>query len=187
MKSARSHSKGKGTRLTLFGCVPDWSLSSYKSSADILARFGYDSAGVRRLYCEVSTSRVNSQGLYFDMDMRSEVLIERHQPSQCSAVATWPFARLSSFLATKHGETFWIKARSSKHNGVEQFQLESVEHTQTPSFVAFCNLLAQDTITMDHLIKQANGKTTEKGPLFKIERNALAKLFPSGVRQYRLT
>jgi hypothetical protein len=187
LKSARSHSKGKGTRLTLFACVPDWSVSACKSSAEILARFGYDSAGARRLYCEVSTTRVNSQGLYFEMDMGSEVLIERHLPSQRSAVATWPLARLSSYLTSKHGETFWIKARSVKHNGVEQFQLETVEHTQAPSFVAFCNLLAQDTITMDHLIKQANRKTTEKGPLFKIERDSLANLFPSGVRQYRLT
>ncbi len=186
LKSARSHSKGKGTRLTLFACVPDWELSECKSSAEILARFGYERGGNRRLYCEVSTKRVNSQGLYFDLDTGTEELIERHEPTNRAPVASWPFQKLSKYLIAKHPETFWIKARSHKVEGVEHFELETVEHTQAPSQLAFFDLLKQDIITMDHLIKQANGKTSEKGPLFKIDRAELAQLFPSGVKHYRL-
>ena len=197
IKSARTVAKGDGTRLTLFACVPDWAVSRCKSSSQILDAYGYDSGVDRRLYCEVSIRRVNSQGLYFDLDSRSGVLCEKRTVAvdafgeRCvtvndEEVAAWPFARLEQYLHAKHKETFWVKAKVLHGPSGESFQLESVEHTVRPSSSQFFQLLRDDVVTMDHLIKRKDGKVCEKGPLFKIERGALDQLFPGGVRHYHL-
>ena len=197
LKSARAAVKGKGTRLTLFACVPDWAISRWKSSAQILDAYGYQSGTDRRLYCEVSSRRVNSQGLYFDLDSNPGVLLERRTVAvdasggRCTTamdehVAAWPFARLEQYLHAKHKETFWVKAKVLRGPSGEAFQLESVEHTVRPSSLQFFQLLQDDVVTMDHLIKRKDGKVCEKGPLFKIERGALDQLFSGGVRKYQL-
>lgn len=197
LKSARSAVRGKGTRLTLFACVADWELSRCKSSAEILDAYGYASGSDRRLYCEVSSRRINSQGLYFDLDAKPGVLCERRTVDRDAVgartrgahdehVAAWPFARLEEYLHAKHKETFWIKAKVVHRHTGEAFQLESVEHTLQPSSLQFFQLIQDDVVTMDHLIKRKAGRVCEKGPLFKIERSALDQLFPGGVRHYQL-
>jgi len=197
LKSARSAPKKKGTRLTLFACVAEWDISRCKSSAEILDVYGYDSGPDRRLYCEVSSRRINSQGLYFDLDAKPGVLCERRalfldasvtrrMTAQDEHVAAWPFARLEKYLYAKHKETFWIKAKALRGPSGEAFQLESVEHTLQPSSMQFFQLIQEGIVTMDHLIKRKNGRVCEKGPLFKIERGALDQLFVGGVRQYLL-
>lgn len=184
IKSSRISKRGRGTRLTLFACVPDWTVSQMKSSAQILARYGYVRNGARRLYCQVSAKSVNSQGLSFEIDEKSELLLEKHELD--GPVATWPVSRLSKYLTNKHPETFWIKAQRKINNKDEWFTLESIDHTQSPSTLSLVTLLGCGIITMDHLIKQANGRTSEKGPLFKIERNELDQLFVAPIRQYKL-
>lgn len=198
LKSARSAVKGNGTRLTLFACVADWNASRWKSSAEILDAYGYDSAADRRLYCTVSSRRVNSQGLYFDLESKPGVLCERkaedygnpnarRMTAHDEHVAAWPFDRLEEYLHAKHKETFWVKARVVRKPSGEAFQLESVEHTVQPSSLQFFQLIQEDVVTMDHLIKRKAGKVSEKGPLFKIERDKLDRLFLGGIRQYKLT
>lgn len=170
----------RANRRTLFAQVPDWSQSACASSAEILQKYGYQRAGAWRLYCTVSAGGPNSQGLQFKVDLESDKLLEIsmvHGP-----VAVWDGAKLRGRLLEKHAETFWVSVDSKWIDGHEYFFLRHVIHTRRPADSAFMTLLSQGLVTMDHLIKQSAGRVTEKGPLFKIERNGLGLLFPSSNR-----
>lgn len=172
--------RGSKTRSTLFAQVPEWALGTCKSSADILDRYGYLGADKkeRRLYCTVSTSKANPQGLKFEYDESNDRLLEKDANRQ--VVAVWPGAVLRQRLAEKHAETFWIQATSESIDGVEHFHLKSVTHTRRPLESQFLPLIQSGTITMDHLIKRKSGakSASEKGPLFKINKEDLIHLFP---------
>jgi hypothetical protein len=185
IKSSRVPLAGRGTRQTLFACVPDWSLSNCRSSAEILDNYGYQREEDFRLYCTVSTLRPNTQSLQLEFITVSQALHET-AVNPIREVAIWPLSRLHGRLAKKHKETFWVKARSETIHGAEHFHLESVTHTRNPSLVQFDTLLADGIITLDHLIKRKSGRVSEKGPLFKIRREHLADLFLSDPVLYQL-
>jgi hypothetical protein len=188
IKSGRSSVvRGKETRATLFGCVPDWDLSALKSSHAILEKFGYERGSDFKLYCSVTTQRANSQGLQFEVKEADKWLREFCAREPVQEVCIWRLDRLHEKLAKKHNETFWVKAKSLQRGGNEWFQLESVTHTTRPSLPQFDRLLTDGTVTMDHLIKRkASGRVTEKGPLFKIDRPRIGELFLGEPRQYVL-
>ena len=99
----------------------------------------------------------------------------------------WRLDHLENRLADKHHETFWIKARPEKRGNEEWFHLEKVTHTRNPNIPQFERLLANGTITMDHLVKRnVAGRVSEKGPLFKIIRPRIAELFLGKPRIYEL-
>lgn len=187
IKTSRSAS---ATRNTLFAKVPNWTLSEFKSSREIVEAFGYSfskNPEDKKLYCSVSTQSPNSQGLYFDLDLderRLDELIKTQAGSQ--PVCVWRLSDLHSKLLEKHAETFWVKASESQRDGLTYFTLESVQHTRRPSIQQFDRLLASGVITMDHLIKKTAKKTTEKGPLFKIRQNAVDELFLGRTQYYSL-
>ena len=175
------------TRTTLFACVPDWGLSPFNSSKEILDRFGYNRDGAFRLYCSVSTLRPNSQGLQFVFNDTKTMLKEISTFGQSFDVAVWSMSRLERSLAEKHKETFWITARSTILNGLEQFQLLSVVHTRNPNIPQFSRLLETGDISMDHLIKRTStGGASERGPLFKIDKSRITELFLGEPQQYQL-
>lgn len=178
LKAGRSNLAGRATRATLFACVPDWSISTFKSSAEILDTFGYQRELQFKLYCTVATTKANSQGLQFRI-IDSEQLLHEHATQKCiGGVAVWRFPALEQRLREKHRETFWIKAVPEIRNGTEWFHLKSVLHTRNPNIPQFERLLAEGSITMDHLIKRTPaGGAAEKGPLFKIVRNRIPELF----------
>ena len=95
-------------------------------------------------------------------------------------VVSWLGQTLRNKLLEKHRETFWIKADTQIVGTDEYFTLKSVTHTKNPLASQFLLLMEQQIITMDHLIKRKDmtGKTTEKGPLFKIQPQNLELLFP---------
>ncbi len=186
LKAGRIPVAGKGTRQTLFACVPCWSISALKSSQALLDHFGYDRAGVRKLYCTVSTRTPNSQGLQLRLLPAIGTLSERGPAPFAQGAVAWELDTLHERLRRKHNETFWIKARSSEQNGREFFQLTKVTHTRSPSCVQFDELIENGEITVDHLIKRAAGRTREKGPLFKVTRKSLATLFLAEPRAYDL-
>ena len=165
----------RGNRKTLFAKVPDWNLSKFKSSAEILNQFGYKRGDDFKLYCTVSTLKPNSQGLFLRIDEKLAQLIETSQELKIGDFAIWQLATLHDELKKKHKETFWIAADSLKINEVEYFCFTKIEHTRSPIVSQFDLLLEQGIITLDHLIKKtSNGKTnkervSEKGPLFKIK------------------
>jgi hypothetical protein len=188
IKSGRtSVGRGKGTRATLFGCVPDWDLSALKSSRAILEKFGYERGSDFKLYCSVTTQRANSQGLQFEVKEADKWLREFCAREPVEEVCIWRLDRLHEKLAEKHNETFWVKAKSIQSGGNEWFQLESVTHTTRPSLNQFDRLLTDGTVTMDHLSKRdSEGYVTEKGPLFKIDRPRIGELFLGEPRNYSL-
>lgn len=188
IKSGRSSIlPSKENRATLFACVPDWDLSALKSSRNILETFGYERGSDLKLYCTVTTQRANSQGLQFEVKEAEKWLREFYARSPVREICIWRLDRLHERLAEKHRETFWVKAKSIKRDDNEWFQLESATHTTRPSLNQFDRLLTDGTVTMDHLIKRkADGRVSEKGPLFKIDRPRLGELFLGEPRNYSL-
>lgn len=176
LKSFRSK---RGNRKNLFAQVPDWELSKFKSSAEILDNFGYWREEDFKLYCTVSAITTNSQGLSLRMDTDIKQLIENSDKPQICDFVVWTFDKLHSRLLEKHKETFWVEADSTIIDGKEHFLYTEVEHTKKPITSQFDILIEQGTITLDHLIKRnSKGKVVEKGPLFKIKPTGLDLLFP---------
>lgn len=170
--------RGNKTRTTIFAQVADWSISPCKRSADILERYGYKRDDNFKLYCTISSQRINSQGLHFKINLNEDQLEEWHNDKDL--VAIWPGSLLRHRLKEKHTETFWIEANSLIINDIEHFQLRKVTHTKSPIMSQLIPLLSAGVITMDHLIKR-DGKTnkvSEKGPLFKLNKRDLDLLFP---------
>ncbi len=175
----KSYRDKRGNRKNLFAQVPDWNLSKFKSSAEILNAFGYSRGEDFKLYCTVSTLVRNSQGLKLKMDSEISQLIENSDKSSVGDFVVWGLETLHKRLLEKHNETFWIAADSVTIGGKEHFQYKKVEHTKKPIVSQFDILLEQGIITLDHLIKRRpTGSVVEKGPIFKIKPNALDLLFP---------
>ena len=177
IKSGRAQILGRQTRATLFACVPNWKLSSLKSSTEVLDKYGYQRGSDFKLYCTVSCSRPNSQGLQLKIGSPEEILQEIDYRDN-SMVCMWELRHLHDRLLQKHRETFWVKAKAEKVGGREYFHLQSVVHTKRPNVSQFDRLLSDGSITLDHLIKRLPvGRGHEKGPLFKIEKPKIQELF----------
>ena len=175
----KSYRDKKGNRKNLFAQVPDWSLSKFKSSAEILNNFGYHRGEDFKLYCTVSALVKNSQGLTLKVDTKLNQLLENSDKPNIGDFIAWNLETLHNRLLEKHNETFWIAADSILIDNVEHFQFKKVEHTKKPIVTQFDILLEQGIITLDHLIKRKlTGSVVEKGPIFKIKPNSLDLLFP---------
>lgn len=178
--------RGGKNRNTIFAQVADWSISPCRKSAEILDKYGYQREDDMKLYCTVSTQRMNTQGLHFKYNKKNDSLEEWYKEREL--VAVWPGVLLRSRLAEKHKETFWIEADTSKSDkGDELFYYKSVIHTRKPILSQLMPLIESGVITMDHLIKRSGktGRVSEKGPLFKIDKKNLSLLFPEP-RNYNL-
>lgn len=179
LKSYRRRSGSRENRKTLFAQVPNWELSKFKSSREILDNFGYWRGEDFKLYCTVSTRATNSQGLSFEIDDRAGILNEVSDMREVRAFASWYLKDLRDTLSKKHNETFWVSADVKEVSGHDHFRFRDVIHTRKPIASQFDILVEQGEITMDHLIKRnAKGRVSEKGPLFKINSPSLELLFP---------
>lgn len=179
LKSFRSK---RGNRKNLFAQVPDWEISKFKSSADVLDAFGYWRERDFKLYCTVSSINRNSQGLTLRLDADIKQLIENSDKGIIGDFVVWKLDKLHRRLREKHRETFWVEADSEIIDGKEYFQYIQVEHTRKPIISQFDVLIDQGVITLDHLIKRnSKGQVVEKGPLFKIKHKGLDLLFPPSV------
>ena len=173
----KSFRDSRGNRKNLFAQVPDWHISKFKSSSEVLKNFGYQRGADFKLYCTVSSIVTNSQGLKLRLDDKLGWLVENSD--RMGDFVVWALETLHKRLVEKHSETFWIGAESIVLEGKEHFIFKQVEHTRKPIVSQFDILLEQGIITVDHLIKKnANGKVVEKGPLFKIKPKSLNLLFP---------
>jgi len=176
LKSSRSPSN----RVTLFAKTPEWGRSRFRKSSEILAAFGYDRGGVMKLSCTLSGRTTNSQGLSLKL---RESLDELHAISdrQDPRVAVWELAALRHSLATKHDETFWVKAATVKRDGWEYIKFTSVEHTSKPMIEQLSPAFEAGVVTVDFLIRERG----DKGYLFKVLPKNLNALFPPS-RKYSL-
>ncbi len=175
----KSFRNSRTNRKNLFAQVPDWKLSKFKSSAEILDAFGYEREDDFKLYCTVSAITRNSQGLNMRIDSDIKQLIENSNKPDIGDFVVWTLDKLHNRLKSKHKETFWVEAESIRKDNREHFQYKLVEHTKKPITSQFDLLIEQGIITLDHLIKRnAKGKVVEKGPLFKIKPKGIELLFP---------
>lgn len=175
----KSFRNSRTNRKNLFAQVPDWKLSKFKSSAEILDNFGYEREEDFKLYCTVSAITRNSQGLNLRLDSDIKQLIENSDKPEVGDFVIWSLDKLHNRLREKHKETFWVEAESTRINDVEHFQYKLVEHTRKPITSQFDLLIDQGIITLDHLIKRnSKGRVVEKGPLFKIKPKGIELLFP---------
>lgn len=175
----KSYRDARGNRKNLFAQVPDWSISKFKSSEEILNNFGYSRDKEFKLYCTVSSIVRNSQGLKLKINNTNNQLVENSHNDKVGDFVAWKLETLHNRLLEKHNETFWIAADSVLISDREHFIFKKVEHTKKPLLSQFDILIEQGIITLDHLIKRnSSGKVVEKGPLFKIKPNGLPLLFP---------
>jgi len=175
----KSFRNSRTNRKNLFAQVPDWSLSKFKSSAEILNNFGYEREDDFKLYCTVSAITRNSRGLNLRIDNDIKQLIENSDKPEVGDFVVWTLDKLHNRLKEKHKETFWVEAESTRINDREHFQYKLVEHTRKPITSQFDLLIDQGIITLDHLIKRnSKGRVVEKGPLFKIKPKGIELLFP---------
>ncbi|MDI9365533.1 MAG: MvaI/BcnI family restriction endonuclease [Flavobacterium sp.] len=176
LKSAREN---KGTRKGLFAKTPNWQLSKFKNRNEILDAFGYWEEGVFRLYNTIRATGRNKQGLILRTDYEQDYLFENSDKKEIGDFLTWEMNVLRNTLATKHKETFWIKAQSKTENNKEYFLFKSVEHTRSPLLNQFGLLIDMGAITLDYLIKRLpDGSIKDKGCNFKLTPTALNMLFP---------
>lgn len=193
LKSHRVLKGGGRPRSNLFAQVPDWDISPFKSSEEILRRFGYNRRGTLRLNCTLEIDKPNSQFLFLRLQSPEGRLEERVSANDASGlVAAWRLATLHQRLQEKHAETFWVEAESVKAGESEFFRFTAVVHTRAPSTAMFDAQLGAGNITVDHLMKIARSEKSgierahERGPLFKVKRPALKLLFPAAPVEYRL-
>ncbi len=176
LKSFRS---SRTNRKNLFAQVPNWNLSKFKSSSEILDAFGYSRNQDFKLYCTVSAISRNSQGLSLRLESDIKQIIENSDKPEIGDFVVWTLDNLHDRLQEKHREAFWVEANSTFIDGKEYFQYTFVEHTKKPILSQFDMLVDQGIITLDHLIKRNSvGKVVERGPLFKIKPKGLDLLFP---------
>lgn len=176
LKSAREN---KSTRKGLFAKTPNWELSKFKSRKEILEAFGYWESGVFRLYNTIRATGRNAQGLILRTDYELNYLFENSDKKEIGDFLTWELEVLKNALATKHKETFWVKAQSRIEDGNEYFLFKSAEHTKGPLLNQFGLLIDIGAITLDYPIKKlTNGSIVDKGCNFKLKPNALNLLFP---------
>jgi hypothetical protein len=175
----KSFRKSVTNRKNLFAQVPNWEISKFKSSEEILDNFGYLRGEVFKLYCTVNSLRRNSQGLMLKLDDENEILFENCSDSSIGDFVAWKLETLKKRLLEKHRETFWIEAKSTFIDGVEYFEYNTATHTKKPLASQLSLLIQQAEITLDHLIKKnVDGSVSEKGPLFKIRPSSMNLLFP---------
>lgn len=173
-------------RVNLFAMVPDWGASTLKSSAEIVAKYGYPKDGVRKLNCTVRAKLPNPQGLYLLVDRAKQELQEwADVDGHKDHVASWSLEKLRNRLADSHPETIWVTARAVTINGQDHFHYRYAVYSSAARVEVIPELIMEGTITMDHLITDSAPRVIEKGPLFKIHPRNLPLLFPE-TRSYDL-
>jgi hypothetical protein len=171
-------------RVSLFAKVANWDVSECKSSREIVERYGYRRDDRLQLYCTVRCKDANAQRLRLEVDRPrrylNEVFVDEKQ--RAIPVVRWRLDELEHKLMSTHAASAWIVAVPSIREGREFFHFRYATFLSSPRVSEFSNLLEQGTITVDHLIRLANGAATERGPLFKIKPSNAEALFPISLK-----
>jgi hypothetical protein len=174
----RFRSRSNQNRVNLFARVPDWNLSSCKSSRELAGKYGYVEDGKQKLFCTLSARRPNSQGLQLRVSDDGEHLEEVwHGRGAPTPVATWRMSDLKQRLLESHPESLWVAATTVRRFGHEFFHYRHASYVGRPKPGMLGALLRAGTVTVDHLISEESGRFIEKGPLFKLKPDNFATLF----------
>jgi len=171
LKSSRAP---KLARSNLFAQVADWRLSQVAGAQELLDKFGYFRDGQMRLNCTISGAAWNPQGLKFEVDEKNDLLHVISKRADTPRPETWRLQALRDTLASKHADTFWVKADSYFERGVEFVHFVSVVQTSQPIVQQFSPMLSAGTITMDHMLTRRG----DRGPEFKVHKRNMNELFP---------
>lgn len=183
LKAKRSRAGAGQNRSTLFSKVPNWKLSPVGSAMGLLAKRGYvDGDGRLSLYHTLSALGPNSLKLSLDVDPANDWLRQvYHDPSTRQIVhdVTWEIPILKSDLATKHRQTFWVRATCQGSGADEEFHYVEVQHTRQPMTGNLVALVEAGVITVDYALhKKSETRARDHGYLFKIHPDDLGALFP---------
>lgn len=189
LKASRTSTYTKprtSNRVNLFTQVPDWANSKGMDRVKLLDTYGYwatQKDGSQRfdLNCTLRANVPNSQGLYLEVDLENDLLINYYTKDDVVRryVAQWSFMLLKQRLLEKHKETFWVKATSKIKNGQEYFRYDKIVHTKNPNASLFPQLIDEGIITVDYIMhRKENGTVRDHGFPFKIFPRDLELLFP---------
>lgn len=189
LKASRTATYNKpktNNRVNLFTQVPDWVNSRGMDRVKLLDTYGYwakQKDGSQRfdLNCTLRANIPNSQGLYLEVDVDNDLLINYYTKDDVVRryVVQWSFLLLKQRLLEKHKETFWVKAMSKIENGQEYFRYDKIVHTKNPNASLFPQLIDEGIITVDYIMhRKANGTVRDHGFPFKIFPKDLDLLFP---------
>lgn len=184
LKASRLTRNGKErhqTRSTLFTRVPDAGMS-YREIVENYGKIQIPKGKTEarlQLYETFRCSRTNAYDMMLSVDADKDQLDLLYQKEQLRKfVSLWYMDNLKAALMTKHRETFWVKAVSEPHDGVEYFRYDKVLHTKRPNASLVAPLLAADKITVDLAahIDPSTGKWRDHGVLFKMQPDDLPLL-----------
>lgn len=184
----KSHREAAKVRNALFTQVPDWTISRFKNSRQIVDRYGYypDGTNQKTLQVTLTANRPNSQNLGLKMETRKGLLEADEfclnpdndgEYTKLMDVAAWKLVKLHERLLSKHRETFWIDVETRLDKGQEYFRCSEILHTKNPIPSQFDILLDQGHIQVDFLLCRPSGNGDTYS--FKIKRNARELLFPN--------
>lgn len=164
-------------RSNLFAKVADWRLSQVAGAQEMLDKFGYFRDGEKKLNCTISGAAWNPQGLKFEVDEKADLLHVISRRADTPRPETWRLETLRDTLASKHADTFWVKADSYFEGDVEFVHFVSVVQTSQPIVQQFSPMLSAGTITMDHMLTNRG----DRGPEFKVHKRNINELFPRSI------
>jgi hypothetical protein len=168
----RNGGKRPTTRSTLFTRVPDEGMS-YREIIDNYGKIQTPRGATEprlQLYETFRCSRPNAYDLILEVDSNNDRLNMLHQEERIRKyVSAWNLKNLREALLLKHHETFWVKALSETHDGIEYFRYDKVLHTKNPNASLLAPLLEADKVTIDLAAHyKPDGKWRDHGILFKM-------------------
>ncbi|MNW51095.1 hypothetical protein D3C74_285710 [compost metagenome] len=164
---------GGGNLDTLFSMVPNWEISSLKSSTDIMLKFGYPSKkynGFYDLYVTVC-NMPNNQGLFLKADDDDQIIYQRSQLNGViNEVCSWEYEAVKQKLQKKHPKTAWLVAEEKIINGEIHFNYNRIQLTQRPIFSQFTTLINKGIVTYDWRGRVRTDRTgyKDKGHCYRI-------------------
>ena len=141
-----------------------------------------------QLYDTLKATHINAYGLVLEVAANDDKLKIMYQQEEIRKyVSAWYISGLAQTLLVKHHETFWVKAVSEIHNGIEYFRYDKILHTKHPNTSLIAPLLETDKITVDIAAHYTpDGKWRDHGMLFKMKPQDLPLLLGTPI-EYDLT
>lgn len=167
---------------TLFSMVPNWEISVYKSSTDIMLKYGYPSkkhSGFFDLYVTVGNVP-NNQGLFLRADDDDQIIYQKSEiDGRLEEVCSWEYSAVKEKLQKKHPKTAWLVAEEKIIGGEIHFNYNQIQLTQRPIFSQFTTLINQGIVTYDWRGRVRKDRTgyKDKGHCYRIAPRNRSLLF----------